>query len=106
MTSSTTITSRSEDVGVEVLEHADLLMAAHLGAAVACELDEVEAVQDRDCAGEVGEEDEARLQRPHENGLSVRVIARDLGAELMHTGAELVSREVDLADPRVRAEPS
>jgi hypothetical protein len=37
------------DVGVEVLEEANLVVAAGLGGSVARELDEVERVQDRDC---------------------------------------------------------
>jgi len=66
--------------------------------AVARELDEVEGVEDRDRSGEVGEEDDARLQRRDEEGLAARVVARDLGAELADARAELLPREVDLAD--------
>src|SRR5262249_59517972 len=38
------------DVEVEVLEHADLLVPAHAGAAVTGELDEVEGMEDPDGA--------------------------------------------------------
>src|SRR5712691_123908 len=95
-----------EDVCVEVLEDADLLVTAHLRAAVTGELDEVERVWDRDRPREIGDEDEARLQRADEDRLAAVVVARDLGAELVHARAELVSRQVDLADPRVRGEIS
>jgi hypothetical protein len=59
-------------------------------------------VQDRRRAREVGEEDEARLQRADENRLASFVVARDLGAELTDPRGELIRREIDLADPRVR----
>src|SRR5882672_9414149 len=95
-----------EDVRVEVLEDADLLVAAHLRVAVTGELDEVERVRDRDRPREVRDEDEARLQRADQDRLAAVVVARDLGAELVHARAELVGRKVDLADPRVRGELS
>jgi hypothetical protein len=76
-------------------------VAAHLGAPVAGELDEVEPVEDRDGAGQVGEEDEARLQRADEDRLEARVVAADLGAELPDAGGERLGGEVDLPDPRV-----
>jgi hypothetical protein len=75
---------------------------AHLRAAVAGELDELEVVQDRQRAREVGEEDEARLQGADEDRLAPVVVARDLRPELADTGRDLGSREVDLADPVVR----
>jgi hypothetical protein len=49
-------------------------------------------VQHRHRPGEVREEDEARLQRPHEDRFSIRIVARDLGAELPDADGELVSR--------------
>ena len=76
-------------------------MPAHLGAPVAGELDEVEAVQDRNGAREIGEEDEARLQGADEDRLQARVVARDLRTELAHTRTELLRREVDVADSRI-----
>jgi hypothetical protein len=75
---------------------------AHLRAAVAGQLDEVEVVQDRQGAREVGEEDEARLQGADQDRLAPVVVARDLRAQLADAGGDLGSREVDLADPVVR----
>src|SRR6476660_9149458 len=89
------------DVEVEVLEEADLLVSAHPRAAVAGELDEVDRVQDRHGAREVGGEDETRLERRHEDGLATCEVTRDLGAELPDAHGKLRPREVDLADPVV-----
>jgi hypothetical protein len=55
-------------------------VAAHLRAAVAGELDEVQVVRPGDGARQVGEEDEARLERADEEGLPAGVVAVDLGA--------------------------
>jgi hypothetical protein len=74
---------------------------AHLRAAVAGELDEVERVRDGERAGEIGEEDEARLQRADEDRLEARVVAGDLGAQLGDAGGKLLGGEVDLSDPRI-----
>ena len=90
------------DVGVEVLEEADSGRAARLAVgAVPGELDEVERMQDRDRAREVGDEDERRLERGDEQRLASLVVARDLGAELAYARRDLAGREVDLADRRV-----
>jgi hypothetical protein len=59
-------------------------------------------VEDRQGAGEVREEDEARLQGADEDRLAPVVVAGDLGAELADTGRDLGRRQVDLADPVVR----
>jgi hypothetical protein len=59
-------------------------------------------VQHRQRPRQVGDEDEARLQRPDEQGLAAGVVGGDLGAELADAGGELLGREVDLADPRFR----
>jgi hypothetical protein len=59
-------------------------------------------VDDGHRAREVGQEDEARLQRPDEDRLAALVVAGNLLAELADAGAELVGREIDLADPRIR----
>jgi hypothetical protein len=55
-------------------------------------------VRDRDRAREVGEEDEARLQQRDEEEVAVRVILRDLCAELTNARAELIGAEEDVAD--------
>jgi hypothetical protein len=77
-------------------------VAAHLDAAVAGELDEVDVVEDRSGAGEVCEEDEARLQRADEERLAAVVVGCDLGSELVDAGRDLRSGQVDLPDPVVR----
>jgi hypothetical protein len=74
---------------------------AHLGAAVAGQLDEVERVQDRQCAREIRDEDERRLERADEDRFAPGVVARDLGAELADARRQLVRGEIDLADPRI-----
>jgi len=86
------------DLEVEVLEEADAGVASELGGAVACELDEVERVRDRDRAREVDDERDARLERPDEDRLTVGVVACQLGSELLDAGGDLGGAEVDLAD--------
>jgi hypothetical protein len=65
--------------------------------AVAGELDEVDLVQGRDGAREIGEEDEARLQQRDEQEFAVGVVLGDLGAELADAGAKLLGAEEDVA---------
>jgi hypothetical protein len=72
-------------------------VAAHLRAAVAGELDEVQVVRPGDGAREVGKEDEARLERADEERLPAGVVAVDLGAELADARGEVTRREVDLS---------
>jgi hypothetical protein len=55
-------------------------VAAHLRAAVAGELDEVEVVRDRKRTRQIGEEDDARLERADEQRFAAGVVARDLRA--------------------------
>jgi hypothetical protein len=90
------------DAGVEVLQQADArrLRAASVRV-VRRELDEVEVVEDRRRPREVGEEDEARLQRRDEERLETVVVGRDVGTELLDSALDLVPAEVDLADPAV-----
>jgi hypothetical protein len=76
-------------------------VAAGRRAAVAGQLDEVDAVDDRRGATQVGEEDEARLQRGDEKGLAAGVIARDLLPELADAVPDLVCGEIDGADPGI-----
>ena len=74
------------DLRVEVLEEADARVAALVGARrVARELDEVEAVVDPDRAGQVGDEDDARLERRDEQRLPALVVTGDLAPELADT---------------------
>jgi hypothetical protein len=94
----------SIDPGVEILQepHAGRLRAARI-AVVGGEFDEVQVVQDRRRAREVGEEDEARLERRDEEGLEAVVVRRNLGSELRDPASNLVPAEVNLADPSVYA---
>jgi hypothetical protein len=90
------------DLRVQVLEEADAGMAAPVGAGrVARELDEVEAVVDPERPGQVGDEDDARLQRRDEERLTVFVVTRDLAPELADTRLQLPAREVDLPEARL-----
>jgi hypothetical protein len=77
-------------------------VAAGVGAVVAGELDEVDSVGDRDRTGEVGQEDEARLQQRDEQQVAPVVVAGDVGAELANARFQLLGREKDLADAGVR----
>jgi hypothetical protein len=74
---------------------------AHGRAVVAGKLDEVEVVVDRDRAGQVGEEDQARLERPDQQRLALAVVGRDLTPELLDAGPDLPCGQVDLADALV-----
>jgi len=74
---------------------------AGAGAAVAGELDEVDLVEDRDRPREVGEEDDARLQRSDQEQLALGVVARDVGAELLDARPQFLGAEEDLADARI-----
>jgi hypothetical protein len=88
------------DLGVEVLEQPDATVPARVGAGrVGRELEEVEAVVDRQRAREVGEEDEARLERRDQQRLAVGVVARDLPAELADARLQLLAIEVDVPEP-------
>ena len=78
-------------------------MAAGVGAVVAGQLDEVDRVPDRDRAREVGQEDEARLQQRDEQQVAAVVLAGDVRAELVDTGAQLLGREKDLTDAGIES---
>jgi hypothetical protein len=74
------------DLRVEILEEADAAMAPLVSAGrVARELDEVQSVVDPDRARQVGDEDDARLERRDEKRLSALVVTRDLASELADT---------------------
>ena len=79
-------------------------MAALVGAGrVAREFEEVEAVRDPQGAREVGDEDEARLQRRDQQRLAAFVVARELTPELADACLQLLTREVDLAEAAAAA---
>jgi hypothetical protein len=48
--------------------------------------------------GEVGQEEDARLQRRDEDRLAALVVARDLGTELENARPNLAGCEIDLAE--------
>jgi hypothetical protein len=89
------------DLGVEVLEQADVGVPALVGAGgVARELEEVEPMGDPQCPREIGDEDEARLQRGDQQRLEPVVVTLQLAAELADARLQLLMREVDLAEAR------
>ena len=51
--------------------------------------------------GEVGEEDEGALEDGDQDGVATGVVGRDLRSQLGDPAPDLVTREIDLADPRV-----
>jgi hypothetical protein len=88
------------DRQVEVLDQADLRPAAERPV-VAREDDEVERVRFVERPGEVGEEDEGALEDGDQDGVATGVVGRDLRSQLGDPAPDLVTREIDLADPRV-----
>jgi hypothetical protein len=84
----------SADLGVEVLQQPD----PRAVLVVRRELEEVELVRDRQRAREIGEEDEARLQRRDEERRLAGVVEREVGTELPYACVELLASEVDIAD--------
>ena len=89
------------ELDVQVLQQPDARVAAGVGArGIARELEEVEPVRDREGAREVGDEDEACLQRRDEQGLEAVVVSRDLGAELADARLQLLPGEVDVPQAR------
>ena len=94
----------ARDLGVEVLQQADAGVTALVGAGgVVRELEEVEPVRDPQCPREVGDKDEARLQRRDQQRLEPVVVPLDLAAELPYARLQLLMREVDLAEARAAA---
>jgi hypothetical protein len=89
------------DAHRQILEQAYLPPAAAV-AVVAGERDEIDVVDDRQRPGEVGDEDDRGLQRRDEDRLAALVVGGDLGAELGDPALNLLSGEVDLADPGIR----
>jgi hypothetical protein len=86
--------------------HRQVLQETHLPPAaavpvVAGKRDEVEVVDDRQRPREVGNEDDRGLQRGDQNRLTALEVGGDLGAQLRDATLDLLSREVDLPDPRI-----
>jgi hypothetical protein len=71
------------------------------GTAVACELDEIQLVDRRNRAREIGSEEERSLERRHEHEIAVGVISRDLGPELGDARLDLLLGEIGLADAKL-----
>jgi hypothetical protein len=88
------------DAHAQVLQEPDLAAASAVPV-VAREIDEVDVVDDRDGAGEVGDEDDRRLERGDQDGLEALVVGGDLGPELFDPRLDLLGGEVRLADPRI-----
>jgi hypothetical protein len=78
--------------GIDVLQQPHSTLSAAL---VRCELDDVERVRDGERAGDVREEDDARLERRDQDRIEARVITRDLVAELGNPGSNLRAAEID-----------
>ena len=58
---------------------------------------------DPDRARQIGNEDDARLERRDEQRLPPFVVTGDLAPELADTRPKLLAREVDLPEPRPRS---
>ena len=89
------------DLDVQVLEQPDGGVPTGRAAGVSGQLDELEVMEDRQRARQVGEEDDAGLERRDEQRLEPVVFACQLCPDLPDARADLGSAEVDLADPAV-----
>jgi hypothetical protein len=89
------------DLDIEVLQQADGRATARRGARVPGELDELELVGDRNGAREIGEEDNAGLERRDEDRFPAGVVSGDLVPKLAYARSELRRRQVNLADALV-----
>jgi hypothetical protein len=67
-------------------------------AVVAGQRDEVQLVEDGKRSGEIGDEDDARLQRRDEDRFPPFVVVGDLRTELLDARFDLLGGEVDLPD--------
>jgi hypothetical protein len=84
---------------VEILQEPDAVIVL----AVAGQLEEVEMVENRDCAREVADERDAALQRADEQRLPPRVVGGELRTDLADARTDLVRVEEDLSDAFVVA---
>ena len=83
------------DRRVEILEEAD---AATDALRVRRELDQVDPVEDREGAGEIGEEDRAGLERRDQQRLAALELGGEQRAQVGYAGRDLDMGEVDLSD--------
>jgi hypothetical protein len=88
------------DAHAQILEQPYLATAAAVSV-VRGERDEIEVVDDRQSAREIGDEDDCGLERGNEDRFEALVGGRDLGCELLDASLDLLPCEVDLADPLV-----
>jgi hypothetical protein len=88
------------DAHAQILEQPYLATAAPVSV-VRRQRDEIEVVDDRQGAREIGDEDDCGLERGDEDRLQALVVGRDLGSELLDPSLDLLPREVDLADSLV-----
>jgi hypothetical protein len=97
----------SGDLSVEVLQQADACVPALVDTGgVARQLEEIEAVRYPQGAREVGDEDDARLERCDEQRLALVVVALDLASEFADAGSQLLAGEVDLSEARAAYDAS
>jgi hypothetical protein len=73
-------------------------VAARDGVAIACKLDEIELVNRRNRAREVGDEEQRAFERRDEQEVEAGVVDRDLGAKFADARLDLLCGEVSLAD--------
>jgi hypothetical protein len=91
----------ARELDVEVLEQPDASVASGVGPGrIARELEEIEPVRNRDRTRQVGDEDEAGLERRDQQRLEAFVVPRDLSAELVDACLQLLPREVDVPEAR------
>ncbi len=76
-------------------------MPTGVGAVVTGELDEVDLMGNRDRAGKIGQEDEARLQQGDQEQLAALVVFGDLRAELGDALSQLLGAEEDIPEEGV-----
>jgi hypothetical protein len=87
------------DLRIEILEEPDASVPAGVRArGVARELEEVDPVRDAQRPREIGEENEASLQRRDQERLESVVVPGDLTAELADARLQLLAGEVDLPE--------
>jgi hypothetical protein len=85
------------DLSVEILQESDSGTEGVVGR----ELEEVELVGDLDGSREVGDEDEARLERCDEQRVASLVLEGELDSKLAYAAFDLLTTEVDGADATV-----
>src|SRR5262249_21714177 len=86
------------DVLVEILEQPNAPQSARALPVVALQLDEVDSMQNRHGAREVGEEDDACLEQPDEQWIAARVVGPDLLTELGDTSTDFRRAQIRLAE--------